>query len=536
MVHQRFARIILVVASAAICLTAALPASQQDPANSTQTFRASADLLLLDVSVLDKARHPVTGLTAADFTVLVDGTPRSVVAFKPVDVPAPEPPSSSAATWTREVASDVATNDHPPGRVVAILVDDSTIRATDPWVRRTALSVVDGLGPDDRAAVVYAMNNHTAQTFTPDRRLLRAAIQRSAIFTDLPEVSVDTVSGPTTIDAGAQGGCWCGVCPIEALRRVAEALQPLSEQRKIIVYISQGSATPVQRFQNGGPTLPDQVCLRERRDAMYDALEQLKLANVTVEAFDPSGLGLGSADMGASRQTWTNRGGPFRPLEHPEIQRIEFLRTVAESTGGRAVVNSNDPDRQVPVVLAESGSYYLLGVNPPTPNADGRFHPVQVRVNRRGVNVRTRSGYYDRSVSDRVVNPAGATASDAAPAIGGPMPATGFRLELAAAPFATSGSQPAVALALSVWPPEGAGARPTPRTEMADVIASLYNPETGDGAGSLQQRLSLAWTRPDTRFQQYRGPLATAGQGRAIRASRGCEDRGRPDRERLHVD
>jgi hypothetical protein len=48
---------------------------------------------------------------------------------------------------------------------------------------------------------------------------------------------------------------------------------------------------------------------------------------------------------------------------------LEFLRTMAESTGGHAVVNNNEPERQVAAVLAESSSYYLLGVEPPAPRS-----------------------------------------------------------------------------------------------------------------------------------------------------------------------
>src|SRR5690606_8673662 len=41
-------------------------------AREQQVFQASADLVRLDVVVLDRDRRPVTGLTASDFTILED--------------------------------------------------------------------------------------------------------------------------------------------------------------------------------------------------------------------------------------------------------------------------------------------------------------------------------------------------------------------------------------------------------------------------------------------------------------------------------
>lgn len=49
-------------------------------------FRATADIVQIDVSVLDRDRQPVHGLTAADFTVLEGGIEQPIVAFAPVDL------------------------------------------------------------------------------------------------------------------------------------------------------------------------------------------------------------------------------------------------------------------------------------------------------------------------------------------------------------------------------------------------------------------------------------------------------------------
>ena len=51
-----------------------------------QTFRTNTDVVQVDVSVLDRNRVPVQGLTVDDFTVLEDGKPRPIVAFAPISV------------------------------------------------------------------------------------------------------------------------------------------------------------------------------------------------------------------------------------------------------------------------------------------------------------------------------------------------------------------------------------------------------------------------------------------------------------------
>ena len=92
----------------------------QDPIPPQVTFRTGIDLIQVDVSVLDKDRHPVRGLTAADFILLEDGKPRPIVSFAEIHVPAPIVPPTG---WMADVAPDVVTNTHPTGRLVVIAHD-----------------------------------------------------------------------------------------------------------------------------------------------------------------------------------------------------------------------------------------------------------------------------------------------------------------------------------------------------------------------------------------------------------------------------
>src|SRR5262245_26881831 len=53
----------------------------------TPQFRSGIDVVRFDVVVLDKARHPVAGLTVQDFRVTEDGRPLRVAGFEAVTIP-----------------------------------------------------------------------------------------------------------------------------------------------------------------------------------------------------------------------------------------------------------------------------------------------------------------------------------------------------------------------------------------------------------------------------------------------------------------
>src|SRR3954469_5073214 len=91
-------------AVACCVLTMAAQAPAPAPPAPQVTFRTGIDVVQFDVTVLDKNGHPIRGLTAADFTVSEAGRARPIVAFTPVEIPAPAPTS---AGWMRDVAPDV---------------------------------------------------------------------------------------------------------------------------------------------------------------------------------------------------------------------------------------------------------------------------------------------------------------------------------------------------------------------------------------------------------------------------------------------
>jgi VWFA-related protein len=470
-------------------LTAAAPARAAGQSDAVQapTFRSGVDVTMIDVSVLDRDRRPITGLTAGDFTVLVDGQPRPVVSLKAVEL---APPARPAAAWVRDVAPDVVANTHPSGRLIAILIDDASMEEDGDQravkkTRDVAKAAIDALGPDDLAAVLFAKNAHSSQEFTTDRRSLRAAVDEAPLFAAVKDPP------PGFKELQQNGDCYCRLCPLQALGRLADALRSLPGERKIVLYISIGPvvANPAF-FMNADFRLDDRVtynCMIQKQELINDAFAKAALANVTIDTVDSRGFvvgQIGGSALGAEAST--------SMLLNPDTMRVDALRAIAENTGGRAVVHDNDMDAAVPALLDESSSYYLLGVDTGTPRDDGHFHPIKVQVRRPGAEVRARSGFYAPTAKERTAMTLAAGSDGAAldAAIDRVVPKADVPLAASTAPFLGADSKPFLAIVLGIAEP-GSLASTGIRRERVLVTARAFGPEDGKEKGSAGGALDL---------------------------------------------
>ncbi len=73
----------------------------------------------------------------------------------------------------------------------------------------------------------------------------------------------------------------------------------------------------------------------------------------------------------------------------------QVLYALANGTGGFPIFNTNDFLGGLDKIAHELNEYYLLGYVPPSPTHDGSFHKIRATVDRQGLNIRARNGYYD---------------------------------------------------------------------------------------------------------------------------------------------
>ncbi len=486
------------VACALVVLSAGVRplARQEPPADQMPVFRAATDLVEVDVSVLDGRRRPVRDLTAADFTILEDGQPRPLETFTFVDLPDRE--LSRDAAWTSEIPPDVVTNRAmaQEGRLVVILMD-RTIPVGQPTntAREVATAAVNELGPGDMAALI-STSGGVPQNFTADRaRLLRAINQRDWSTAPSGEAQQIEAGIHAGFDAAftplTDGRCLCGLCVPETITRVAEALQDVPRRRKSLLFIGsdfivQAGPQPQQGELGCGQKLED------AREKMFAALDR---SGVVVHGLDPSGLETVGSPTADGR--WAVRGPARMQTMQQALQRQNNVHVVPDHTGGRTITNTNAPQAQVPAIVSESASYYLLGFRPSDADPARPIRSIEVKVNRRNVEVRSR-----RQFSTPMPATDGPTASPIDRALDGLLPTAQLPLAVNLSAFATPGAvRPTVVASVDLdafAPTDDATTRRTP----IDVTVAAFD-ATGRPRASARQTIDLEW------------PTATAAATRA---------------------
>ena len=431
---------------------------------------------------------PVRGLTAADFTILEDGVARPISAFAELLTKPPTPPAERASV-AEKAASDVQTNDiarTPEGRLFVVILDDAMIPA-DPQMAATAKTIaetaIDRLSPGDEMAVVFTVNSKGAQNFTGNRAKLLKAVStfRPGYATHLLgwdnavwNEELKTYERVGDPDDGLRTGS------LRTLEMVGDSLIAAPQRRKAIIFVSTGmfvdslGASEPVRISGGGPSMMIRDANRSHADRLPALFRRMREANVTIYSVDPGGLGglenyvrtraAGTHAILTSTRNMTMLDDWFDPRNPPKAMdlsrkvgsvNLDFLKTVAENTGGLAITDTNDLSGGIERIFGENDAYYLLGFTVPPTHRAGSLHRLEVKVSRPNVTVRARSGYeVPKAIPAEAAKPGDKPVPSAAAAIlAGPVPSGALPMRVAVAPLgpaAADKSDAIVTLALGL--------------------------------------------------------------------------------------
>jgi hypothetical protein len=120
-------------------------------------------------------------------------------------------------------------------------------------------------------------------------------------------------------------------------------------------------------------------------------------AEVVVYPVDPGGV---RTDHGYRASNSGHPGtGRFITAGEKAAPQIATIRAIAKQTGGIAYVN-NAIAKNIREAVDDGRVTYTIGFYPSQDEWDGKFHSLKVTVNRPGVEVRTRSGYFAKLVAE----------------------------------------------------------------------------------------------------------------------------------------
>jgi VWFA-related protein len=374
------------------------------------TFKAGVTLVTTDVIPRDGNGRFVADLTKDNFTVLEDGQPQSIVSFSLVQGGRTynllAPPAAPAAVPEGLVLP--ASKPRPvvaEGRAVLIFIDDLHFEPElSPHVRRVMQTIGDTLLHDgDLITVLSSGPSFIEIGPTYDKKTAMEAVGKIRGSGMIPSEifkMLESPSGPGDIRHRAQMAFYT------AYRILAE-LEQMTSRRKAVIYVSNGyDLDPFtegrfsrDRIQGGRFSDPTRYLINEENPyyrigsvnadidlhrLMRELILSANRANATIYTVDPRGLaGVVDASQYVDQSEWRTH-----------LQKTtSTLRYLAEETGGFAVVNTNDFASELKRIDAETSDYYVLGFYSSNPDPTRRIRLLDVKVDRPGVEVASRSAY-----------------------------------------------------------------------------------------------------------------------------------------------
>jgi VWFA-related protein len=410
-------------------------------AQAQPTFRSSVEYVEVDVVVTNQQGEFVRDLTKDDFELSEDGRRQPVANFSLVDIPVEKYTRPLFAS--QPVEPDVRTNEHPfEGRIYVMVMDDLH---TDPLrLQRTkaaARQFIERLGANDLMAVAHTAGADSAsQEFTNSKRLLLAAVDKTMgraleSSTEVRNRNAIASAGNTTDDTQDLERAMNAENTLRLLRDISTWFATVRGRRKSILFVSEGidyDITNVMERSDQPGTRASTVM-----DATREAIDAAMRSNVSIYGIDPRGV-TGIDDIGIEYANGPNDPAMGqRALASQQRLEADSLRMLAEETGGAAVVGRNDLVKAYDRIVADNSSYYVLAYTSPSEKRDGKFHRIDVRVNRPGLVARARRGY---------MAPKGKAPAAPLPAAGGPsagvrdvlanpLPVSGLTMSVSMAPF-----------------------------------------------------------------------------------------------------
>ena len=367
------------------------PAAPQVPRPS---FETKAEIVLVDVNVVDREAKPVPTLTAGDFELEVNGQPRPINSVQFISTA----PTTTTVATPREAAY-TSNESQTTGRLMLFVVDENSLRVgVNRSILRAAQKLFERLAPGDLVGLARLPSGMGGVEFTADRKRITDALMRisgaASVRGGMVHVNIseawalennDTGTFINAVDRECQG---MSGADLEACQNQVE-----TEARSLLLEASgraRQTLSTLEGLMKGLIPLKTPVNVVMISEGMFVARDRASMTNLgrlaaearaTIHVIRPSQQFFDIEDRAP--------GGTASRFFDDGLMS-EGLEQVAGQTRGSMSVVNGDGTIAFDRLGRELSGYYLLGFEPSEADRTGRERRIKVSVKPRGLTVRSR--------------------------------------------------------------------------------------------------------------------------------------------------
>ncbi len=370
------------------------------------TFIVDTKLVVINVTVKDKAGRPISDLKKEDFQLLEDGVPQKITVFDRQDLSTEPlaPLSFSQRPQTIEeraaaIAPGTSVNQQvqrdpkrfQDRRLIGLFFDMTSMQpleqaraqeAAVKWIQ-SQMTAADLVG-----VMTFGSKFKMIQEFTDDRDLLIQTVKGLTLgdSSDLQGLAA------TAADEGDDSGSFVADQTefnifntdrkLTALEDAARKLSIYPEKKALIYFSSGVNKTGIENQSQLKATVNAAV----RSNVSFYPVDARGLV-----AEAPGGDASVASPRGTGILTGTSQAGRRATFNDSQ----ETLSTLASDTGGKALLDSNDLTLGIRQAQEDIRSYYIIGYYSTNPATDGKYRRVQIKLaSNAQAKLDYRKGYY----------------------------------------------------------------------------------------------------------------------------------------------
>ena len=376
------------------------PAPSPPPQKLTEPgfrMRVTTEIVLVNVIARDKKGNLLRDLKQSDFTLYEDGQKQQIASFDFENVDELQTAGVAGETVTGTAAGSLlqpsqgAELQARDRRLMLLFFDFSAMEPEeiDRAVEAGKKYVQTNMQPADMVALVsLATNMKLDLDFTADKQKILSVLssyngtegQGFENGTTGSSEGTAESSGSYTAD-DTDYNTFSADRKLLALQSIMQAMGKIP-QKKSLIYFSNGIS------QSG---VDNQSALRAATAAAVKANVSIYPVDVRgLSAFPPGGQAQSASLHGQSAYS----GASVLNDLNSNASSQETLYTLADDTGGKAFMDTNDFSGVFKQVQKDTSAYYVLGYASSNHLKDGRFRRIKVQVNRPDIKLEYRPGYY----------------------------------------------------------------------------------------------------------------------------------------------